>query len=111
MVAVFTYSYPGDFIRIKKVVESNYLQPIEIEDLAFLCEMSLANFKSKFKEIYQTTPAKWLKEKRLARAHELLSTLQYSTSEIGQFVGFKDDQAFIQAYKQKYKTVPGNKRK
>ena len=66
VIDVFSYSYPGDFIRLKKVMETNYIQPLDIVDLAFLCEMSLATFKSKFKEVYQTTPAKWIKEKRLA---------------------------------------------
>ena len=74
--------------------------------MAFLCEMSLATFKSKFKEVYQTTPAKWIKEKRLAKAQQLLAHTDFSVAEIGQHIGFANVNSFIQAYKAKYKTNP-----
>lgn len=106
VIDVFSYSYPGDFIRLKKVMETNYIQPLDIVDLAFLCEMSLATFKSKFKEVYQTTPAKWIKEKRLAKAQQLLAHTDFSVAEIGQHIGFANVNSFIQAYKAKYKTNP-----
>ena len=106
VIDVFSYSYPGDFIRLKKVMETNYIQPLDIVDLAFLCEMSLASFKSKFKEVYQTTPAKWIKEKRLVKAQQLLKHTNFSVAEIGQHVGFATVDSFIQAYKAKYKTIP-----
>jgi len=108
VIDVFSYSYPGDFIRLKKVMETNYIQPLDIVDLAFLCEMSLATFKTKFKEIYQTTPAKWIKEKRLIKAHQLLESTNFSVDEIGKYVGFYTVDSFIQAYKIKYKTTPSN---
>lgn len=106
VIDIFTYSYPGDYIRLKQVMETNYIQALDIVDLAFLCEMSLATFKTKFKEIYKTTPAKWIKEKRLVKAHQLLSNTNYSVAEIGQHVGFTDASSFIQAYKAKYKIDP-----
>ena len=106
VIDIFSYSYPGDFIRLKKVMETNYIQPLDIVDLAFLCEMSLATFKSKFKEVYQTTPAKWIKEKRLVKAQQLLENTNFSVVEIGKHVGFPTADSFIQAYKAKYKTNP-----
>ena len=106
VIDVFSYSYPGDFIRLKKVMETNYIQPLDIVDLAFLCEMSLATFKSKFKEVYQTTPAKWIKEKRLIKAKELLNNTNFDSTEIAKYVGFSDTANFINAYKAKYKTNP-----
>ena len=106
MIDIFSYSYPGDFIRIKKVMETNYVQQLGIVDFAFLCEMSLATFKTKFKEIYQTTPAKWLKEKRLVKAEQLLANTNFSIAEIGQSAGFESTADFIQVFKSKYKTSP-----
>ncbi len=106
VIDVFSYSYPGDFIRLKKVMETNYIQPLDIADLAFLCEMSLATFKSKFKEVYQTTPAKWIKEKRLVKAQQLLEHTDFSLAEIGKHIGFADVDSFIHAYKTKYKSKP-----
>jgi len=106
VIEIFSYSYPGDFIRLKKVVETNYIQQLDIIDLAFLCEMSLASFKNKFKEIYQTTPAKWIKEKRLIKAQQLLINTSFNLTEIASHVGFSDADSFIYAYKTKYKTIP-----
>ena len=106
VIDIFSYSYPGDFIRIKKVMETNYVQQLGIVDFAFLCEMSLATFKTKFKEIYQTTPAKWLKEKRLVKAEQLLANTNFSIAEIGQSAGFESTADFIQVFKSKYKTSP-----
>ena len=106
VINAFLYSYPGDFIRLKKVIETNYIQPLSIVDLAFLCEMSLATFKTKFKEIYKTTPAKWIKEKRLIKAKELLNNTNLDSTEIAKYVGFSDTANFINAYKAKYKTNP-----
>jgi len=108
VINIFSYSYPGDFIRLKKVMETNYTQQLDIVDFAFLCEMSLATFKSKFKEVYNTTPAKWIKEKRLEKAQQLLNNTNFSVAEIGQHVGFEDTDSFAQAYKVKYKTKPVN---
>ncbi len=108
VIDVFSYSYPGDFIRLKKVMETNYIEPLDIVDLAFLCEMSLATFKTKFKEIYQTTPAKWIKEKRLIKARQLLESTNFSVDEISKYVGFSTVDSFIQAYKVKYKTILSN---
>lgn len=106
VIDVFSYSYPGDYIRLKQVMETNYIQPLDLVDLAFLCEMSMATFKTKFKEIYQTTPAKWIKEKRLAKAQQLLAHTNFSIAEIGKHVGFAEVAIFLQAYKAKFKTVP-----
>ena len=89
-------------------METNYTEQLDIVDLAFLCEMSLAAFKTKFKAIYQTTPAKWRKEKRLEKAQQLLNNTNFSAAEIGQHVGFQDVDNFTQAYKAKYKTNPFN---
>jgi len=58
--------------------------------------------------IYQTTPAKWIKEKRLIKAHQLLESTNFSVDEIGKYVGFYTVDSFIQAYKIKYKTTPSN---
>lgn len=106
VIGVFSYSYPGDFIRLKKVMETNYVQALDIVDYAFLCEMSLATFKTKFREIYQTSPAKWLKEKRLIKAQQLLTNTSFNITEIALHVGFSDADSFIYAYKAKYKTIP-----
>ncbi len=106
VIDVFSYSYPGDLIRLKKVMETNYIQALDIVDLAFLCEMSMATFKTKFKEVYQTTPAKWIKEKRLLKAQQLLAHTDFSIVEIGKHVGFADKESFLQAYKAKFKTTP-----
>jgi transcriptional regulator GlxA family with amidase domain len=54
------------------VVESNVHSNLKLEEIAFLCNMSLSTFKRHFIVEYNEAPGKWLQDKRLQRAKEIL---------------------------------------
>src|SRR5699024_1520097 len=59
-------------LSFKVVVEKNMFTNLNIEEIAFLCNMSVSTFKRKFISIYQESPGKWFQQKRLNKAKEIL---------------------------------------
>lgn len=92
-----------DFARI---IESNKLNNLTIQELAFLCNMSVSTFKRNFTEHYQTSPIKWFQQKRLEYAAYLLNIEKRRPSDIYMEIGFESLSSFIQAFKQKYDVTP-----
>jgi AraC-like DNA-binding protein len=68
--------------------------------------MSLSAFKKSFKEYYRTTPAVWLKERKLDRALHQLLTSELSISQISFESGFEDTSHFIRVFKQRHGLTP-----
>jgi AraC family transcriptional regulator, exoenzyme S synthesis regulatory protein ExsA len=91
------------FIR---VVESNSLNNLTIQELAFLCNMSISTFKREFEKNYQTSPIKWFQEKRLEHSAFLLSTKKRRPTDLYTEIGFESLSSFTQAFKQKFGTTP-----
>ena len=52
----------------KKIVESKIHSNLKLEEIAFLCNMSLSTFKRHFIKEYKVSPGKWLQDKRLKKA-------------------------------------------
>jgi len=57
---------------LQSVMESNFTYPIKLEEYARLSGRSLSTFRRDFREIYKTTPGKWLRQKRLDYGRYLL---------------------------------------
>ncbi|MBB4803327.1 hypothetical protein HNP37_003402 [Flavobacterium nitrogenifigens] len=47
----------------KKIVESKIHSNLKLEEIAFLCNMSLSTFKRHFIKEYKVSPGKWLQDK------------------------------------------------
>lgn len=92
--------------KIIQTVESNLLSKLTINELAFLCNMSISTFKREFEKCYAESPIKWFQNKRLEHAHYLIHQEQKSSSEIYFEVGYENLSSFIQAYKSKYGFTP-----
>lgn len=91
---------------IHRVVEENYTSPISLEELAYLSGRSLSSFKRDFQSIYNTTPAKWIREKRLSKACQLLQASQMSVADVAYSLGFENPTHFSRIFKQRYGSSP-----
>jgi AraC family transcriptional regulator, exoenzyme S synthesis regulatory protein ExsA len=91
---------------LKETVEANTYSNLSIEQIAFLCNRSLSSFKRHFAEVFNETPAHWFKEKRLARAKELLQSGTATPSEIFASTGYKNLSHFSTAYKTRFGKSP-----
>lgn len=88
-------------------VMSNHFQyDLELEDFARLSGRSLSTFKRDFKSHYKGTPARWLIEKRLDYAKNLLINSDMNVNEICFESGFRNVTHFIRAFKEKYSLPP-----
>ncbi|MBP3254202.1 MAG: helix-turn-helix domain-containing protein [Bacteroidales bacterium] len=91
---------------IHRIVEQNYTSPVSLEDLAYLSGRSLSSFKRDFQQIYNTTPAKYIREKRLQKAKELLQSTAMPVSEVAYSLGFENPTHFTHIFKDYFGTAP-----
>lgn len=95
-----------DDLLIREAVTSHMNSTITIEELAFLCNMSLSTFKRKFARIYGNSPNRWFLEKKMERAATLLRQHKLKASEIYFELGYENLSSFIQSFKQVYGITP-----
>lgn len=92
--------------NIENIMTENFQYDLRIVDFAKLCGKSLSSFKREFKECFNSTPSRWLINKRLEHSKMLLLGTNLTVSEIGYDCGFKNNSHFIQAFKKKVKVTP-----
>ena len=92
--------------HMSSVMEQNFAYNLKVEEFAQLCHMSLSTFKKSFREYYHSTPAVWLKQRKLDRALQQLLTSDLSISQISFESGFEDTSHFIRVFKQKHNLTP-----
>jgi len=93
-------------IEIKKLVESHIATNITLDEIAFLCNMSLSTFKRKFIKLYGIAPSKWFLQKRMELATTLLKTGKEKPSEIYYKVGYESHSSFTHSFKQVFGITP-----
>lgn len=96
--------------NLKRVLENtmlnNFQYNLKIEEFAKLSGRSLSKFKRDFKDVYNTTPSRWLKAKRLEYAQILLQKGELNINQICLESGFKNCSHFIQSFKERYDQTP-----
>jgi AraC-like DNA-binding protein len=95
-----------DAPAISAIMEANYHHNLPLEAFAQMCHRSLSSFKREFRRQYQTSPGKWLLERRLARAAALLAATRLSITEITLECGFEDLSHFSKAFKERFGRPP-----
>ena len=86
----------------------SYQYNVPIEHFAKLTGRSLAAFKRDFGQVFQTSPRKWLQEKRLAEAYHLIQQKKRKPTEIYLDVGFENLSHFYTSFKQKFGVTPAS---
>ena len=90
----------------KSVIENNMYSNLKLEEIAFLCNMSLSTFKRHFKTEFNITPGKWLQDKRLQKAKKALEKGNVKPSEIYMDFGYNNLSNFSIAFKNKFGINP-----
>lgn len=93
-------------IDIMEFMEKNYMNELSMEDIAYYTGRSLSTFKRDFKRYGNLTPQKWLIQRRLQAAHELIRKGGRKISEICFDVGFKNLSHFSKIYKETFGVAP-----
>ena len=87
-------------------MKNYYLKPLTMIELARLSGRSLSGFKRDFQQLFQTSPATWIRKKRLDRAAFLLKNSDKNVSEIAEEVGFESISHFIKLFKEIHGKTP-----
>lgn len=95
-----------DTIDLAQYMDQNYTKPFTVDKFATESGNSLSTFKRYFKEVFNTTPKRWINEKRLNLAYVLLQNTDITISDLCFKVGYSNLSYFIQLFKTKYGITP-----
>jgi AraC-like DNA-binding protein len=102
---LFDFSDPHK-INLEEFMLKNFHYNAPIESFAKLTGRSLAGFKRDFINLFNTPPAKWLKNKRLSEAYYLIHQKKSKPADIYLKLGFENLSHFYTAFKCKYGVTP-----
>jgi AraC family transcriptional regulator, exoenzyme S synthesis regulatory protein ExsA len=97
--------------NLQQIMEDNCLYNLQLEDYARLCCRSLSSFKRDFHAAYSVTPHRWLMQKRLTHARQLLRSTDKAVSDIAFECGFENNSHFSRLFKENYSISPLQYRK
>jgi AraC family transcriptional regulator, exoenzyme S synthesis regulatory protein ExsA len=98
-------------VRLARVMEDNFCYNLKLETYAELSNRSLSAFKRDFERRFRTTPGKWLLERRLNYALQLLSARNRNVSEAAFESGFESPAHFSRAFKSRFGKAPAEIKK
>ncbi|MCE7990494.1 MAG: helix-turn-helix transcriptional regulator [Roseivirga sp.] len=102
--------FTPDKLHFTSAIENNIFSNLNLQELAFVCHKSLSSFKREFKKIYNDTPARYIKNRRLDYAAQLLCSTENSVSAIAFEVGFQDITTFSASFREKFDLSPSHYR-
>ncbi|MET0637128.1 MAG: AraC family transcriptional regulator [Chitinophagaceae bacterium] len=93
-------------VSLQRIMEDNFCFNLKLEEFSKLAARSLSAFKRDFQAIYRTSPGRWLTERRLDHARNLISNQGYTVSEASFHSGFENVSHFSRAFKLRYGHTP-----
>lgn len=96
---------------IAGIMEAHFREPFSLAEFAKLSNRSLSTFRRDFKRNFQTTPAKWLKRRRLDFAFLQLQTTHHPVGEVFLESGFTNRSHFMRSFREAFGKPPGAFRK
>jgi AraC-like DNA-binding protein len=95
----------------KNIIEAHLFDNMTLDELAYMCGLSLSSFKRNFKAIFQESPARYIRDKRLDKAAELLKNPAYSISDVAYKCAFSDVGHFSKCFRARFGYSPRHYRK
>jgi AraC-like DNA-binding protein len=99
------FGEPGK-IDLADFMEKNFMFNMSMEKFGYLTGRSLTTFKRDFKKAFNTTPQKWLTQKRLELAHYQMTEKKRKPVEVYFEVGFENLSHFSFAFKKQFGYPP-----
>ncbi|MET0637315.1 MAG: AraC family transcriptional regulator [Chitinophagaceae bacterium] len=91
---------------ICRIVEENLLQQTTMRELSRLAGRSISSFRRDFEAIYNMPPSRWIRLRRLEKAHELLTGTNMTITEICYSMGFESVAHFSRIFKSRFGRSP-----
>jgi AraC family transcriptional regulator, exoenzyme S synthesis regulatory protein ExsA len=100
-----SFEEPGK-IDLAGYMEKNFMFNMPMEKFSYLTGRSLTTFKRDFKKAFNTTPQKWLTQKRLELAHYHFVDKKKKPIDVCYEVGFENLSHFSFAFKKQFGYAP-----
>ena len=100
---------PAEY-SFKEIIEANIYSNLTNEELALLTNLSLSSFKREFDKVYKTSPARFVKKRKLERSAELLTHTNQRIGEIAFACGFGEIAHFSKSFQKHYGISPSEYR-
>ncbi|MCM1169284.1 MAG: AraC family transcriptional regulator [Bacteroides sp.] len=107
--SLFDFTEPWK-IDLLEYMNENYMYELSMEEMAGYTGRSLASFKRDFKKVSDLSPQKWVINRRLDAAREMLSAGNSKVTDVCYQVGFKNLSHFSKIYKEKFGFQPTSSR-
>jgi AraC-like DNA-binding protein len=95
--------------RIAKAISwlrANFSQPMKVEELAELVNMSVSSFHEHFKSVTSMSPLNYQKVLRLQEARRLMLSAMMDAGSAGQYVGYLSASQFSREYSRFFGSAP-----
>ncbi|RZK37004.1 MAG: AraC family transcriptional regulator [Pedobacter sp.] len=99
------FEQPGK-LNLADFMEKNYMFNLPMAKFCYLTGRSMTTFKKDFKNVFGTTPQRWLTAKRLDLAHQELTKEGKKPIEVYFEVGFENLSHFSYAFKKQFGYTP-----
>ncbi|MBJ9976415.1 AraC family transcriptional regulator [Pseudomonas sp. S75] len=100
----------GHFARIGAALaylREHYAEPLSVEALAGLANMSVSTFHEHFKRSTDLAPMQYLKRLRLLKAQQMLVGERLGVAQVAHRVGYQSTSQFSREYKRQFARSPG----
>lgn len=98
-------------VSIRRYIDSHYKDDITLDSIAEAIHNSKYHIVHAFTEEYHISPIKYLISKRIQESKALLTTTDYSLTEISRMLGFSSPSYFSQVFKREENCSPVDYRK
>ena len=96
----------GTIQTITEYIDEHSNQPLRVDELAHMCDMSYSYFAKNFQLLYGQSCKEYIASIRIRKAKDLLIYTDLDQNYISQDTGFSDCSHFIRVFKQKEGITP-----
>jgi AraC family transcriptional regulator len=93
--------------RATELLEANLDGKIALHQVAEACDLSVGHFSRAFRQTFRRPPYKWLTERRVDRARDLMTNSRLPLADIAIQAGFADQSALNRTFKRLHGVAPG----
>jgi AraC family transcriptional regulator, glycine betaine-responsive activator len=101
----------AELIEVVRLMEANIEEPLSLEELARLVQLSQRHLQRMFKLYLDVSPTHYYLSLRLRRARELLRTTNASIAQVTSVCGFQSPCHFSKAYRAQFGHAPSRERR
>jgi AraC-like DNA-binding protein len=99
---LFFQAINNEKVDLQQLIENNYMYNIPLSKLAELSGRSLSTFSRDFKVLYDESPHRWIRKRRLLKAQEWLLNTNKKPVEFYMELGFESLAHFSRAFKKEF---------